>query len=135
MPIGRLHHWVIDCPDLSALAAFYEQLLGFERSHAEDDWVVIAPAGQHSGIAFQLTPDHEPPTWPLPGRSQQVHVDVIVDDLESGHEAVLARGARPLLREGSDHVYADRAGHPFCLIGSAKRTGRFTDGSTEVRCT
>lgn len=116
MPIGRLHHWVIDCPDPDALAAFYEELIGFERTHDDHDWVVISPAGRHSGIAFQLAPDHEAPTWPLPGRPQQVHVDVMVDDMEAAHEAVIARGARPLLRGGSDHVYADPAGHPFCLI-------------------
>lgn len=116
MPIGRLHHWVIDAPDPRAMAAFYQKLLGCERTHDEDDWVVIAPSGQHSGIAFQLAPDVEAPTWPRQGVAQQIHADVMVDDLAEAHDAVIALGARPLHREGSDHVYADPAGHPFCLI-------------------
>jgi hypothetical protein len=37
----------------------------------------------------------------------------MVDDLDAGDAEVLALGARPL---GGDHVYADPAGHPFCLI-------------------
>ena len=116
MPIGRLHHVVIDCPDPRALAAFYSELLGLEISHDSDDWVVLARSTRHSGIAFQLAPGHQAPTWPEPGRPQQYHVDVMVDDLETAHREVIALGARALDRAGSDHVYADPAGHPFCLI-------------------
>ena len=42
-----------------------------------------------------------------------MHLDVMVDDLAAGDAEVLALGARPL---GGDHVFADPAGHPFCLI-------------------
>ena len=55
----------------------------------------------------------DPPSWPEPDVLQQMHVDVMVDDLEAADAAVVALGARPL---GGDHVYADPAGHPFCLI-------------------
>jgi hypothetical protein len=43
-----------------------------------------------------------------------MHLDVMVDDVAEADAAVVALGARRL-RPG-DHVYADPAGHPFCLI-------------------
>jgi len=42
-----------------------------------------------------------------------MHLDVMVDDQAAASRAVLALGARQL---PGDHVYADPAGHPFCLI-------------------
>jgi hypothetical protein len=64
-------------------------------------------------VAFQRAPDHRAPTWPGPAVPQQIHLDVMVDDQAAAHERVLALGATPL---PGDHVYADPAGHPFCLI-------------------
>ncbi len=110
--IGRLHHTVVDCPDPAALAGFYGELLGLTVTYTSPDWVVIAPAEYTSGIAFQLAPDHQPPHWPDPDRPQQFHFDVMVDDLETARGEVVALGAR---RIDAD-VYADPAGHPFCLI-------------------
>jgi catechol 2,3-dioxygenase-like lactoylglutathione lyase family enzyme len=115
--IGRLHHIVLDCPDPAALAVFYAELLGWQVTYTSDDWVVVAPSHDHSGIALQLAPDHQPPVWGDAGRPQQVHVDVMVDDRSAAHEQVLALGARRLTPEGTPgDVYADPAGHPFCLI-------------------
>jgi catechol 2,3-dioxygenase-like lactoylglutathione lyase family enzyme len=111
--IGRLHHTIVDCPDPAALAQFYSALLGLPVTYDSDDFVVIARDDTTSGIAFQLAPDHRPPRWPDPQRPQQMHFDVMVDDLDTAHRQVLELGARPL---GADHVYADPAGHPFCLI-------------------
>ncbi len=74
----------------------------------------MAASDTTSGIAFQLAPDHLPPRWPDPASSQQIHLDVMVDDVSAAGEAVLALGARLLSAE--DHVYADPAGHPFCLV-------------------
>jgi hypothetical protein len=65
-------------------------------------------------VAFQLAPDHVPPRWPDPRAPQQFHLDVMVDDLRTADEAVRAIGARPL--DPDRHIYADPAGHPFCLI-------------------
>ena len=112
--IGRLHHVVIDCPNPAALAAFYSELLGLPITYTSDDWVVIAKDDTTSGIAFQLAPDHQPPQWPDPARPQQFHLDVMVDDVQAAQPRVLDLGAR-LLSTGSN-VYADPAGHPFCLI-------------------
>lgn len=112
--IGRLHHIVVDCPDPAALAAFYAELLGLSITYESDDWVVIADRDPGSGIAFQLAPDHQPPRWPDPNHPQQFHLDVMVDDLGNADAAARRLGARPL--PTGDHVYADPAGHPFCLI-------------------
>jgi catechol 2,3-dioxygenase-like lactoylglutathione lyase family enzyme len=114
MTIGRLHHVVIDCPDPAALAGFYSELLGLPVTYRSEDWVVIAKNDTTSGIAFQLARDHKPPRWPDPEHPQQYHIDVMVDDVEAAGPKVLALGARPL--SADDHVYADPAGHPFCLI-------------------
>ncbi len=110
--IGRLHHVVIDCADPAALAAFYSDLLGRPITYRSEDWVVVSADETTSGLAFQLAPDHEPPAWPDPHRPQQLHLDVMVDDVAAARSRVLAIGARPL----SGDVYADPAGHPFCLI-------------------
>jgi len=127
--IGRLHHVVIDCPDPARLAAFYAELLGLPIVWQEDDWVVIANDDQSSGIAFQLAPDHQPPQWPDHEHPQQFHLDVMVDDLEAAEPRVLQLGARRLVR--GDRVFADPAGHPFCLIRRpawAKPVGDTVDG-------
>lgn len=104
---------VLDCPDPAALAAFYSQLLGQPITYESDDWVVVAANDTSSGLAFQLAPGHRPPTWPAPAIPQQVHLDVMVDDVADAEPLVLALGAKKLAGE---NVYADPAGHPFCLI-------------------
>ena len=112
--IGRCHHVVLDCPDPQALADFYAELIGLPVTYTSDDFVVVSRDDTSSGFAFQRAPDHQPPRWPDPAYPQQMHLDVMVDDLEVAHSRVLEIGARPL--PGGDHVYADPAGHPFCLI-------------------
>ena len=112
--IGRMHHVVIDCSDPAALAAFYSELLGLPITYRSDDWVVIAKNDTTSGVAFQRAHDYQPPEWPTSARPQQFHLDVMVDDLAVAEARVISLGARPL--RGGDHVYADPAGHPFCLI-------------------
>ncbi|WP_439664198.1 VOC family protein [Lentzea sp. HUAS TT2] len=115
--VGQLRSVVLDCPDPSALASFYEELLGAERlSGGDETWVVIVADGTR--IAFQLAAEYEPPVFPDPHASQQVHLDVLVDDVEEAEPKVLALGAR-LLQKDTDgwfRVYADPVGHPFCLM-------------------
>ncbi|GAB2590967.1 VOC family protein [Streptomyces capparidis] len=115
---------VLDCPDVHRLARFYQELLGGEidrpdpRWAVDDDWSTLhTPSGQV--LAFQRAADHRPPRWPDPAHPQQFHLDLGVPDLDRAHEQVLAHGATPLdLGEGtrSWRVYADPAGHPFCLV-------------------
>jgi catechol 2,3-dioxygenase-like lactoylglutathione lyase family enzyme len=109
-----MHHLIVDCPDPNALADFYSQILGLPVTYRSDDFAVVARDATTSGIAFQLAPDHQPPDWPSPDKPQQMHLDIMVDDRAVAGDAVLALGARLLSADG--HVYADPAGHPFCLI-------------------
>ncbi len=111
--IGRLHHIVIDCRAPQVLAGFYSRLLGWPVTYQSDNFVVVAVNDTSSGVAFQLAPDHRPPRWPDPAYPQQIHVDVMVDDMNAADAEVVRLGARRL---PGDHVYADPAGHPFCLI-------------------
>jgi catechol 2,3-dioxygenase-like lactoylglutathione lyase family enzyme len=110
--IGRVHHVVLDCPDPLALATFYSELVGLPITYTSADWVVIAVNDTTSGYAFQRAPGHRPPRWPDPEAPQQFHLDIMVEDPAAAEPAVLALGARKL----ADTVYADPAGHPFCLI-------------------
>jgi catechol 2,3-dioxygenase-like lactoylglutathione lyase family enzyme len=111
--IGRVHHVVIDCPDPLRLATFYSELLGSPITYRSEDWVVVSTSSQASGLAFQLAEDHVPPRWPDPAAPQQVHLDVMVEDVAAATPKVLALGATEL---PGDDVFADPAGHPFCLV-------------------
>jgi catechol 2,3-dioxygenase-like lactoylglutathione lyase family enzyme len=113
MPIGRLHHVIVDCPDPLALATFYSRLLGSPITYRDDDFAVVAANDRTSGLAFQRSSDQVPATWPDPAIPQQIHLDVMVEDVQASYEAVLALGATKL---PGDDVFADPAGHPFCLI-------------------
>jgi catechol 2,3-dioxygenase-like lactoylglutathione lyase family enzyme len=118
--IGRLYNVVIDCPDPKALAHFYAELLGMGVVTDRGDWLVIESAAGRPGIAFQYAPDHKPPRWPDPEFPQQLHLDVNVDDVDIAEQQVLALGATRLPGQGEDfRVYADPAGHPFCLVWDA----------------
>ena len=111
--IGRMHHVVLDCPDPAALAGFYSALLGLPVTYRDGDWVVVAVNDTTSGLAFQRVPDHRASTWPDPVVPQQVHLDIMVEDPAAAGPRVLALGATKL---DGRNVYADPAGHPFCLI-------------------
>jgi len=115
--IGSLHTLVIDCPDPQGLASFYEALLGLNRVEDEPSWVTLEGRGQR--LAFQESGEQRPATWGDGSVPQQMHLDVLVVDLDQAERAVISLGAR--LLEGSDkpigyRVYADPAGHPFCLV-------------------
>jgi catechol 2,3-dioxygenase-like lactoylglutathione lyase family enzyme len=114
--IGKLHGVVIDCPDPSALATFYQELLCMVRLDDEDDWVAIGDSPERPGLAFQRVAEFHAPEWPDPRSPQQFHLDVRVDDIDAAERRVLALGARRLPGEGQDfRVFADPVGHPFCL--------------------
>lgn len=109
---------VFDAPDLAAESSFWAALLG-GTVDSDDDWHSIQVDGQPR-LAVQFAPDHVPPEWPE-GTPQQMHFDLFVDDVKAAHEEAVALGAR-LLKPAADiespegyQVYADPAGHPFCL--------------------
>ena len=115
MAIARFPSIVIDCPDPDALGRFYGDMLDW-KVEARPDWVDIR-ADYGACISFQKVEDYTPPVWPGQQVPQQMHFDVVVDDLDEGEAAVLALGATK-----HDHqpgttfrVFLDPAGHPFCL--------------------
>lgn len=115
--IGRLHGIVIDCTNPQELASFYEELLGMQRVQDEPDWVVIGDAPDRPGLAFQQVDNYRPTTWPTAERPQYRHFDVQVDDLDVAEAATLKLGATRLPGGGETfRVFADPAGHPFCLV-------------------
>jgi catechol 2,3-dioxygenase-like lactoylglutathione lyase family enzyme len=111
MSVPALGVTVLDCPDPNALAGFYARLLDWPAPEPGVDWVDLG-----GKLAFQRVPDFTPPTWPTGDRPQQLHLDLTVDDLEAAHTRAIGLGAR-LLDDGPEtfRVYADPAGHPFCL--------------------
>jgi hypothetical protein len=120
MALAKLDVVVLDCPDPQALADFYAGVLGgtIEGTvEGEKDWVDLKVPGGPS-LAFQAAPGYVPPKWPAADHSQQFHLDLLVEDLDAAEEGVLALGAKPLDTEDrarTFRVYADPAGHPFCL--------------------
>lgn len=118
--IGKLSSVVLDCPDPRALAGFYAAVLGGKPEADDDTWVDLVPedAGDGPRLAFQQAPALRAPRWPDPERPQQYHLDLRVDDLDAAQREVLALGAT-LLDDGAGtrnwRVFADPAGHPFCL--------------------
>lgn len=122
--IGNLQCVVLDCPDASALARFYRSLLGGELNRPDPRWGLSdhwATLHTDSGLvlAFQGVAEYRPPRRPDPARPQQFHLDVEVADLDLARRQVLQLGAT-LLDAGDGargwHIYADPAGHPFCLL-------------------
>ncbi|ORA28773.1 VOC family protein [Mycobacterium aquaticum] len=116
--IGTLRSMVLDCRDPRRLAAFYAELLGGEVAAQDDTWVVVTdPQGRR--LACQYSPQHEPPQFPDPAGSQQVHLDIKVDDPDVAERQVLELGATRVtdaVGENNFRVFRDPAGHPFCLV-------------------
>lgn len=131
-----LRQVVLDCPDARALAEFYRQLLGYRYRPGDEppapgrpdpngsDWLVLRDVDGRPRLAFQQVAKLPEATWPDGEHPQQLHLDLTVPtiaELDIQHERVLALGAR-MLRDRHDdpeeplRVYADPAGHPFCVF-------------------
>jgi catechol 2,3-dioxygenase-like lactoylglutathione lyase family enzyme len=127
---------VLDCADPRAVAEFYRQLFGLhyrpgdepppagEPDELGQDWLVLLmPTGDRS-LAFGKADDLAETTWPELGVPQQMHLDTSVpsvEELERQHERALALGARLRFDRTDDpdeplRVYADPAGHLFCIF-------------------
>jgi catechol 2,3-dioxygenase-like lactoylglutathione lyase family enzyme len=105
----------LDCPDAGKLADFYAEITGGKVTFRDESWATVrCPGGR---IDFQTNPGYTPPTWPDTASSMQMHLDFDVDDFDATEARVLAAGATKYEFQPGDHwrVYADPAGHPFCL--------------------
>jgi Glyoxalase-like domain len=80
----------------------------------------------HGGpqLAFQQTEGVRPSTWPDPAVPQMFHLDTVVatrEHLQIQRDRALALGAPELFDRTDDqdeppYVFADPAGHPFCIF-------------------
>jgi catechol 2,3-dioxygenase-like lactoylglutathione lyase family enzyme len=134
----QLLHTVLDTTDVRGLAEFYRQLLGLryrpgdepaadgdsDGAAEEVDWLVLTDVQGRAVLAFQLVERLERTTWPSPDVPMQLHLDFTVPDRESldqQHSRALELGAKLLFDRTDDpdeplYVYADPAGHPFCIF-------------------
>jgi catechol 2,3-dioxygenase-like lactoylglutathione lyase family enzyme len=125
-----LRNVVLDTTDVPGLAAFYRDLLGWRFPDGDDadaadaaEWrTLVGPDGQR--LAFQRADEVAPTTWPDTDVPQQLHLDFLVDSVEELEEQCRRAeelGAVVRLERMDDpeeplRVYADPAGHTFCLF-------------------
>lgn len=127
---------VLDATDPRGLAEFYRQLFGLsyrpgdetpppgEPDERGQDWLVLRNPGGTPFLAFQKVDALQETTWPDDAVPQQMHLDTTVPDaaeLDRQHERALAIGARLRCDRSDDpdealRVYADPAGHLFCIF-------------------
>ncbi|WP_247659176.1 VOC family protein [Micromonospora sp. U56] len=134
--VPRLCSVVLDCTDARSLAEFYRSLLGLvyrpgdeppEAGQANErgrDWLVLRAPDGAPQLAFQQVDQLPEATWPENRVPQQLHLDLTVasvEELQVQHERVMRLGGRLLYDRSDDpdeplRVYADLAGHPFCIF-------------------
>lgn len=129
-----LLHTAIDARDCRQLAEFYRQLLGLHYREGEEpptdgsaddaDWLVLLDSDGNRVLSVQRKEDTTAPTWPSEDVPMQMHMDFKVPTvamLERTREHAEKLGARLLHDRSRDegeplYVFADPAGHPFCLL-------------------
>ena len=119
MAIARFPSLVLDCPDPAPVAEFYSALLGWD-AQVSDDWADVRSPDRQQCLSFQQVADYRAPQWPGQDVPQQMHLDVMVEDLDEAEQAVLALGATKHEHQPGTtfRVFLDPAGHPFCTCVS-----------------
>jgi hypothetical protein len=118
---ANVQNITFDCPDAQKLATFYAELVPMPIRHVNTpERVVIGNDRSRTRLALATVDDYRPPTWPDPAYPQHLHLDGPVAaygyDAESPADLVQRLGATRLPHMGGGApVYADPAGHPFCL--------------------
>ena len=114
-PVMALYAVTIDAPDASGLARFYAELTGMEVTYDGPEGALVT--GGDRNLMFQQVADATAPRWPDPEHPQQAHLDLMVEDLDTGEARAVELGATRLAAGGERfRVFTDPAGHPFCLI-------------------
>lgn len=127
---------VLDTTDPRRLAEFYRQLFGLRYRPGDEqpapgrpdprgqDWLVLTTPAGAAVLAFQKVAELPQATWPDGPVPQQMHLDTTVPTaaaLDLQHVRALTLGVRLLQDRSADpeeplRVYADPAGHPFCIF-------------------
>jgi hypothetical protein len=111
---GDLHHvsTVIDCPEPTSLAPFWQELLGYEVAGWSEGWISLRPPGGGTEIAFQRVPE------PKKGKNR-LHLDLATVDVDGTVARAEGLGARKLWSSGDPKdvfiTMADPAGNEFCI--------------------
>jgi predicted enzyme related to lactoylglutathione lyase len=110
--------FVFDAPDLDAESGFWAAMYG-GTVEADSDWHTVVVDGVKK-LDVQLAPNHVRPSWPSGDQQQQAHLDLQVEDIVAADEEARALGAvvlqaADMSKPSGFVVYADPAGHPFCL--------------------
>jgi uncharacterized protein YndB with AHSA1/START domain len=116
IPSIRYSGVTVDCADPVALADFYAALTGGSVVVRQPHWAMIRT--DDGEIAFQGTPGYKPPVWPDPAASIQMHLDFYITDRAATEKRALELGATKYEHQPNDDhctVFADPAGHAFCL--------------------
>ena len=131
----RVRQVVLDTEDARGLAEFYRQLFGLSYRPGDEppppgrpdepgrDWLVLRGEGS-IGLAFQQVARLPRSTWPDDRYPQMLHLDSTVDSAEElvrQRDRAVELGATVLLDRFDDadeplYVFADPAGHPFCIF-------------------
>ena len=131
----QLLHTVLDTPRPRELAEFYRELLGLRYRPGDEppvdapddaDWLVLTDGSGARKLAFQQVEELTPTTWPRHEVPMQLHVDYTVTstgELHRQRARAEQLGARVVLDRSDDpdeplFVFADLAGHPFCIFVS-----------------
>lgn len=107
------------------LAGFYEQVLGWDRYDAYGTPFLSRSPEFRIGFDGDGWSEQTQPRWPDPEYPQQIHFDIAVPDLNVADALVTAVGGSLLHGNTSHRIYADPAGHPFCLY--AEPSGAATE--------
>jgi hypothetical protein len=121
-PIGWIREVVMDCAEPWSLARFWAGLLGGTPVEWYPGWVTLEPPPHGQRLSFQQVS-----TVPPGETAARVHFDIRVADVAEAHDRVVAAGAvftaehvsprpGPSGEEVRWRVYADPAGHAFCLV-------------------
>ena len=127
MPLRSTKRWlgvVLDAPDASALAHFYERLLGWTLYKDTPDWATLAPSETAGyNLSFQTEPNYVRPVWPSEAGKpiMMLHLDLEVDDLDDAVAHAVEVGAElaDVQPQEDVRVLLDPVGHPFCLYVDA----------------
>lgn len=115
------HVIVFDAADVAAESAFWAAVFDGNVVGDDEEFHCVLDASGSWIIGVQFAPNHTPPEWPNGAQQQQVHLDLHVEDPRRAHDEVIKLGARLLqgapsfVEEEGHQVYADPAGHPFCI--------------------
>jgi catechol 2,3-dioxygenase-like lactoylglutathione lyase family enzyme len=132
---------VLDATNARAVAEFYRALLGYGYRQGDeappagqpdpkgDDWLVLRDRSGEARIAVQHVDELPASTWPDVTVPQQLHLDLTVpnvEELAKQRDRALSLGATILQDRSGDpdeplYVFADPAGHPFCIFVSPDR--------------